>query len=412
MKFPASLQQWRKNQLAVSISGSGVWLGNTLVMPFLPIFVRQLGVEGTGATAFWTGVLFAVSPALAALTGPIWGRIGDRYGMRWVTARAAAGNSLCWFLMPFADNVWHALAFRTALGVLGGFNNVSVAAITQLTPKEQTSRVIGTLQSTQILSAAVGPIVGALLAQSIGIRNTFFVTSLVMFGSFLSILLLYRDRARHSADRDATKEKRPSRGYLRKPEYLVPMLILFSIQMTNRTHAPVVPLFLEELGTPTRALITVAGALFSIAAIGEAFSAWLSGRLVGRIHINRLLLVRLGFGVAFLTPLALAQTSTAFFVWRIALAFVAGGILTLAYAAAGDVIPSEQRSSGYSILSSMLMLGGSLGPIVAGLLAGLSLRAVFFFNIAVYACLIVVVLAYGTARTADGGTRTEPLDEP
>ena len=127
-----SLQQWQKNQIAVSASASGVWLGNTLVMPFLPIFVRELGVEGTGAIAFWTGLLFAISPGLSALTGPLWGRIGDRYGLKLVTARAVAGNSICWFFMLFAENVWHVLIIRALLGVLGGFNNVSVAAITQL----------------------------------------------------------------------------------------------------------------------------------------------------------------------------------------------------------------------------------------------------------------------------------------
>ena len=157
MRFFRALEQWQKNQIAVAASASGVWLGNTLVLPFLPLFVRQLGIEGTGAIAFWTGLLFAVRPALAALTGPLWGKVADRYGLRLIAARAAAGNSLCWFLMAFATDVWELLLIRTALGILGGFNSISVAAITQLAPTDRTARVIGNLQSTQILSAALGP---------------------------------------------------------------------------------------------------------------------------------------------------------------------------------------------------------------------------------------------------------------
>ena len=61
--------------------------------------------------------------------------------------------------------------------------------------------------------------------------------------------------------------------------------------MTQRTYAPVVPLFLEQLGTPSTRLVIVAGVLFSLAALGEAFSAWVSGRLASRISISRLLLV-------------------------------------------------------------------------------------------------------------------------
>ena len=40
------------------------------------------------------------------------------------------------------------------------------------------------------------------------------------------------------------------------------------------------------------------------------------------------------------------------------------------------------------------MLGAATGPIVAGLLSGLGLRVVFFFNIAVYVLLATAVLRY------------------
>ena len=91
-----------------------------------------------------------------------------------------------------------------------------------------------------------------------------------------------------------------------------------------------------------------------------------------------------------------ATSPAMFFLFRVALAFVAGGILTLGFAAAGPVIPDDERGSGYSLLSSTLMLGGSCGPIVAGLLAGLSLRAIFVFNICVYLILMVAVTRFRT----------------
>jgi DHA1 family tetracycline resistance protein-like MFS transporter len=176
------------------------------------------------------------------------------------------------------------------------------------------------------------------------------------------------------------------------------MLILFSIQMADRSYTPVVPLFLEQLGTPAGRVATLAGALFSSAALGEAFAAWLSGRLASTMRVRRLLLIRLALGAGLLVPMAQAGSPNAFF-WRVALAFVAGGILTLAYTGAGAVIPGEERGSGYALLSSTLMLGGSAGPVVAGLLAGISLRAVFVFNIGVYAVLFLVTTRY--ARGAE-----------
>ena len=393
-----SLEAWRKNQIAVTVSGSFVFFGFTLVMPFLPLYVRQLGVEGTGAIALWTGLILSISPAMAALTGPIWGRIGDRIGLKPMAARATGVNCLCWLLMAFAGNVWQLFLLRGVLGLLGGFNSVSVAAVTQLSPKEKIGSVIGTLQSSQIIAAAIGPLVGGILAQSIGITNTFFATAILMFGSFLSIMLFYQDAERRPGSVDEP-EQRVDRSFLKHPEYVLPLILLFFIHMSVRTFNPIVPLFLEELGTAATRLAAMSGALISMAAFGEAFSAWLSGKLSDRVELRKLIAIRLALGLLVLVPMVGVQSSGGFFVLRVALALLSGGTMTLAFGAAGRVIPGQHRGTGFSILSSTSMFGGATGPIVAGALAGLSIRAVFVFNIVIYAVLILAVT--GIARKSD-----------
>ena len=390
-----SLEAWRKNQIAVTVSGSFVFFGFTLVMPFLPLYVRQLGVEGTGAIALWTGLILSISPAMAALTGPIWGRIGDRIGLKPMAARATGVNCLCWLLMAFAGNVWQLFLLRGVLGLLGGFNSVSVAAVTQLSPKEKIGSVIGTLQSSQIVAAAIGPLVGGILAQSIGITNTFFATAILMFGSFLSIMLFYQDAERRPGSVDEP-EQPVDRSFLKHPEYVLPLILLFFIHMSVRTFNPIVPLFLEELGTAATRLAAMSGALISMAAFGEAFSAWLSGKLSDRVELRKLIAIRLALGLLVLVPMVGVQSSGGFFVLRVALALLSGGTMTLAFGAAGRVIPGEHRGTGFSILSSTSMFGGAAGPIIAGALAGLSIRAVFVFNIVIYAALILAVT--GIAR--------------
>src|SRR5215467_15675420 len=158
------LPQWRKNQIAVTISSAFLNFGYTLVMSFLPIYVRELGVESTGGIALWSGLILSASPLMAALLGPLWGRLGDRKGMKLVATRATAANAVLWFSMAFARNVWELFLLRIVLGILGGFPNVAVALVTQLAPKEEVPSVIGTLQSVQILSTAIGPLVGGILA--------------------------------------------------------------------------------------------------------------------------------------------------------------------------------------------------------------------------------------------------------
>src|SRR5438132_9063163 len=382
-----ALPQWRKNQIAVTISGSFMNFGYTLVMSFLPIFVRELGVQSTGGIAFWSGLILSASPLMASLVGPLWGRLGDRRGMRMIATRATAANSLFWALMAFAQNVWQLFILRILLGILGGFTNVAVALVTQLAPKEKVPSVIGTLNSVQILSAAVGPLLGGILAASIGVRNTFMFTGLVNFGSLLSILLLYRDQD----VAEPTKQSEPlasTAGFWRRPEYFTALMILFFVNMAERTFGPIIPLFLEQLGTPRAGLEMVAGVLISAAAFGEAFSAWLSGKLASRVSLRRLITGRLVLSILVLLPMVFVHSTEQFSILRVLLALLAGGTLTLALSAAHHVIPGEHRGTGFALLSGTSTFGGAAGPIISGAIAGFSIRSIFIVNSVIYLLMI------------------------
>src|SRR5438552_2412997 len=390
-----ALPQWRKNQIAVTISSAFLNFGYTLVMSFLPIYVRELGVQTTGGIALWSGLILGSSPMMASLIGPLWGRLGDRKGMRLLATRATAANSVFWALMALAQNVWQLFVLRIVLGLLGGFNNTAVALVTQLAPKEKVPSIIGSLQSVQILSAAIGPFFGGFLATSIGVRNTFIVTGIMNFGSLLSILSLYRD-----ADRTKPPEKvspAPSAsGFWKRPEYFTALMILFFVNMADRTSGPIIPLFLEELGTPRAGLEMVAGTLISVAAFGEAFSAWLSGKLASRFSLRRLITGRLVLSILVLVPMVFVHSTEQFSILRVLLALLAGGTLTLALSAAHHVIPGEYRGTGFATLSGTSMLGGAAGPIISGAVAGFSIRSIFVFNSVVY--LLMIGFVYRNVR--------------
>ena len=369
--------------------------GYTLVMSFLPIYVRELGVQSTGGIAFWSGLILSASPLVASLVGPLWGRLGDRRGMRMIATRATAANSLFWALMAFSQNVWQLFFLRILLGLLGGFTNVAVALVTQLAPKERVPSIIGTLQSWMILSAALGPLFGGILATSIGIRNTFLVTGLMNFGSLLSILLLFKDQE-PSAKSLPVSEDKSAAGFWKRPEYFTALMILFFVNMADRTFGPILPLFLEELGTSRIGLEMVAGVLISAAAFGEAFSAWISGKLASRVSLRRLITGRLVLSIVVLLPMVFVHSTGEFSILRVLLALLAGGTLTLALSAAHPVIPGEYRGTGFAMLSGTSMLGGAAGPIIAGAIAGFSIRSIFVFNSLVY--LLMIGFVYRNVR--------------
>jgi DHA1 family multidrug resistance protein-like MFS transporter len=285
--------------------------------------------------------------------------------------------------MGFAQNVYQLLALRAVLGLLGGFNSVSVALITQAAPREKVPQIVGTLQAVQILAAGVGPFAGGVLANAIGIRSTFFVTGVVMLGSVISVVMLYDD-PKDRATSPSTPEQQRSQ-FWKRPQFLTTLLVLFFVNMADRTFGLTVPLFLEELGITAT---WVAGVVISAATFGESAAAWMSGKLASRMALRRLIIVRLLGSIVVLLPMVYVYSATQFATLRVMLALLAGGTLTLMVSAASNVIPDEYRGTGFALLQSTSMLGGAAGPLVAGALSGWSIRSVFLLNAAVYGLMV------------------------
>jgi MFS transporter, DHA1 family, multidrug resistance protein len=81
---------WRRNQVAVTAASFVGFTGFTMVMPFLALYIQELGVTDVGDVALWSGLTLGVTPAVSALRAPIWRRIGDRFGNRILLMRTLA----------------------------------------------------------------------------------------------------------------------------------------------------------------------------------------------------------------------------------------------------------------------------------------------------------------------------------
>ena len=63
------LETWRRNQYVMVATVFVVFTGFAFVLPFLPLYVRELGVESPDDAVLWAGVLIGISPLLAGLLG-------------------------------------------------------------------------------------------------------------------------------------------------------------------------------------------------------------------------------------------------------------------------------------------------------------------------------------------------------
>src|SRR3989304_7924473 len=84
-------ESWQRNVWALALVVFTAFLGVQFFSPFLPLYVQGLGVTDPAQVAVWSGVLFAVTPGVSALLGPLWGRLSDRVGRKLMLIRSLPG---------------------------------------------------------------------------------------------------------------------------------------------------------------------------------------------------------------------------------------------------------------------------------------------------------------------------------
>lgn len=364
-------EAWRRNQFAVNLATGLLFFGFTLVMPFMPFFVESLGVQGH-EIAIWSGVVLFTAPFLAALLGPFWGRLTDRYGMKIMLQRIVIAMILHWLLMYFVHSVAHLMVLRVMLGVFSGFGTLSLALITHGVPQEHVGRVVGSLQATRTVGAALGPAVGGVLFDAVGFRPTFLIAAAICALGFVLVTIAYREIPAASSAGAADGRPLTFRELLSVPGVFTILSLLFFASMVARSFSLIIPLFLEELAGPAATLGVLSGVAFSLGAFADTTSSLGLGRLSGRGRPRLWVLGSLVLGALALFGMAnVVDWAWSLVILRIVFGFVAGGLVTAAYTLASGSVSQRSRATAYAILSGAAMLGASLGPLASGFLAPL-----------------------------------------
>jgi MFS family permease len=176
--------------------------------------------------------------------------------------------------------------------------------------------------------------------------------------------------------------------------------VLFFVNFVERSFAPVVPLFILALGTSLGNAAKTAGLIISLGLLAEAVSAIVLGNRMKRGSTGKILFWRLAAGALICVPMGMVWTTAQLLVLRLALGLLAGGCMVVIYTLASMVIPKETRATSFSFLASASLLGSSAGPVVAGALTHLNIRATFFFNGVVFFLLLIYALRSDWGRTA------------
>jgi len=403
-------RQSRRNILAAAGAGCIGFTGFTLVMPFLPLYIAELGTTDVGEIALWTGLILGATPTVTAISAPLWGRVGDKYGSKLLVIRSLTAFILTKAAMAFVTAPWQLFALRALLGVFAGYGALTMSMAAQSAPRDKMAQAIGTVQTGHRLGPAMGPVIGGLLAPIVGLRNAFLVAALFYAAAMLLIIVVYKE----PLDVKAVKKVRGGwevfQQLIRLPGFLLALFVIFGLQTVDRSFGPVLPLFVSQVGVGGDRVPLVAGILFSLGAISAAAGSQLAPRLLKRrspkwVIVNGTITAAVALGAIVVAPS----------LWILGVAIVIAGTAmgsstTAIYSVAGGLLPADAHSTGFGIMTTASLMGLAVSPVAAGLIGSAGLRIVFVADVVLLIVLGVLVAKNLRTQPLEPLERLEPLE--
>ncbi|MDR5760472.1 MFS transporter [Caballeronia sp. LZ035] len=373
-------QYWRRN-LAVCVFGSFTTLVSlSMLLPFLPLYVRQLGVESQAGVIQWSGVAFSATFLGTAVTAPLWGRLADRYGRKPMLVRAALGMAVVMSLIGVADSVYQLVALRLLAGLVGGYASASTVLIGTQAPRERAGWALGVLSTGALAGNLAGPLVGGFLPGLIGIRGTFFAgAGMIAVAALLSIVFVREDF--HPGDAKQRGARHPAEPG-RRTNYAVVAALLATAMMVllaNMSIEPIITVYISGLGVAGDHVTRIAGLVMACSALGSMLTAARLGALADRIGSWNVIV-----GCLVLTGLAMLPQAFVHHWWqlaglRVVMGMTLAGLLPSIAKLARSAVDENSSGTLLGYLQSAQFSGQVIGPVIGGQIGVmLGLHSVFF----------------------------------
>jgi MFS transporter, DHA1 family, multidrug resistance protein len=370
---------WRRNVWALTLTVFISFVGFQFFSPFLPLYIRELGVTDPAKIALWSGLQAAVTPAMSGILSPVFGRLADRFGRKMMLIRSLVGFVVIVAAMGLVTSVEQLFLARVVMGFFAGFTPMVMALATTSAPKDKVPAAIGMVQSAQLLSVAVGPAIGGYVASHFGIRYAFFATAALCALALVGLIVLFQEVSPGTGAQRPPASKMPLSEVFKYPHFATVMALLFAAQFVDRGLALLIPLQVAHLPGIEK-IAAISGAIVSIGAIAATISANVAARLSREVPAARILLIGLLVGGPLCAAMALPSGWPMLLVLRLLTGLCLGAAITLTYSLGATIVPAEHRGAAFGWLGLGLQIGTAASPLASGALAAVSIPGAFLFD--------------------------------
>ncbi|WP_417641984.1 multidrug efflux MFS transporter [Enterobacter kobei] len=394
------MEAWKVNLISVWFGCFFTGLAISQILPFLPLYVAQLGVSSHEALSMWSGLTFSITFLVSAIVSPMWGSLADRKGRKLMLLRASLGMAIAILLQAFATNVWQLLLLRGVMGLTSGYIPNAMALVASQVPRERSGWALSTLSTAQISGVIGGPLMGGFLADHVGLRAVFIITAILLMVSFLVTLFLIKEGVRPKISKAQRLSGKAVFASLPYPRLVISLFVTtMVIQLCNGSVGPILALFIQSLSPDTANIAFLSGMIAAIPGVSALISAPRLGKFGDRIGTARILMATLVCAVGLFFAMSFVTSPLQLGVLRFLLGFADGAMMpavqTLLLKYSSDQVTG--RIFGYN--QSFMYLGNVAGPLMGATVSAMAGFRWVFVATAVVVLLNVWQLAVELRRT-------------
>lgn len=265
-----------RNVWIITASMTALAICYTMLVPFLPVYLLELGVAQESA-ALWSGAIFSITFFIAGLMAPIWGKIADKHGKKMMVVRAGFAIALSYIFLGLAQGPWQLLGARAFQGFANGFMPAAMTMVSLSVGESRVGAALGIFQTGLILGNVVGPFLGGLVESFVGMRPVFSVAGIIVALATAAVLVFVKepDMAAASQERKGTADK--PRGqvgqssilddfkFVSKHYILVQLLwFYFFVQCAIMMLQPILALYVGQMQGTMEGAAMLSGLILSI----------------------------------------------------------------------------------------------------------------------------------------------------
>jgi DHA1 family multidrug resistance protein-like MFS transporter len=360
--YKIKIKMWKRTFISAFIAQIFSIIGFSFALPFLPFFISELGIKDISQQSYWAGVILSASGFTFTIFSPLWGYLADKYGRKVMVVRSMFAGTFILFLMSFVKTVKQLLICRLLQGALTGTIVASITLVASVVPIEKSGFTLGMMHAAVSIGNSIGPLIGGIISDHFGYRNTFRIGGCIIFlGGFLIFLFAKENRINNKKHEEISYK-----DILRLKGFWIATMIMFGVRLSNTILNPSFPLVIKEIIKNPEKLNTITGVVIGIAAIIEGLCAAGLGKLSDKIGYLRMIVNCFIFAsIASMGHFFVNSIAWLFF-WRIIFVGSVAGVIPSVNSMIKTIIKENSIGKAYGLFNSISMLGLAFGPLIGG----------------------------------------------